>query len=178
MKRFHAILPTLETDRITLRPFAPADALFILRLLNEPSFIQNIGDKKVRDLEGALRYLTNGPFASYAQHGHGLMAVVLKATGEPIGMCGLLKRDNLEHPDLGYAFLPEFGSHGYGLEAATATMDHASKVLGFQTILAIVSQNTTLSVKLLLKLGFAFVRLDAMYPGEPEVAVYAWEKGN
>ncbi|HXC16818.1 MAG TPA: GNAT family N-acetyltransferase, partial [Holophagaceae bacterium] len=115
--------------------------------------------------------------ASYARHGHGLMAVVLKATGEPIGMCGLLKRDNLDHPDLGYAFLPEFWSKGYAMEAAKATLDHGAKVLGFRTILAIVSQGNAASIKLLEKLGFAFVRLEAMYPGEPEVAVYAWAAG-
>ena len=165
----------LETSRLNLRPFALGDAPFILRLLNEPSFLEHIGDKGVRDLEGAQRYLETGPLASYARHGHGLMAVVLKATGEPIGMCGLLKRDNLDHPDLGYAFLPAFGSKGYALEAAVATMDQGAKVLGFQTILAIVSQGNAASIKLLLKLGFAFVRLDALYPGEPEVAVYAWE---
>jgi len=167
----------LETTRLSLRLFAPDDAPFILRLLNEPSFLQHIGDKGVRDLEGAQGYLTNGPLASYARHGHGLMAVVLKATGEPIGMCGLLKRDNLDHPDLGYAFLPEFWSKGYAMEAAKATLDHGAKVLGFRTILAIVSQGNAASIKLLEKLGFAFVRLEAMYPGEPEVAVYAWAAG-
>src|SRR5690349_9858902 len=117
----------IETPRLHIRPFSFNDAPFILRLLNEPSFLQHIGDKGVRDLEGAKVYLTNGPMASYARHGHGLMAVVLKATGEPIGMCGLLKRDNLEHPDLGYAFLPEFWSKGYAREAAKATLDHGSK---------------------------------------------------
>lgn len=165
----------IETPRLHLQFFALDDAPFTLRLLNEPSFLQHIGDKGVRDLEGARGYLTNGPLASYARHGHGLMAVVLKATGEPIGMCGLLKRDNLDHPDLGYAFLPEFGSKGYAREAAAAMLDHGAKALGFQAILAIVSPGNAASIKLLLKLGFAFVRLDAMYPGEPEVAVYAWE---
>lgn len=172
------INPTFATqsDRPVLRPFTLNDAPFILRLLNEPSFLQHIGDKGVRDLEGAKAYLTSGPLASYARHGHGLMAVVLKETGEPIGMCGLLKRDNLDHPDLGYAFLPEFWSKGYAREAAKATLDHGSKELGFQTILAIVSQDNAASIRLLEKLGFAFVRLEAMYPDEPEVAVYV--RGN
>jgi len=171
------IIP-LETSRLNLRPFTLEDAPFILRLLNEPSFLQHIGDKGVRDLEGARGYLTNGPLASYAKHGHGLMAVTLKATGEAIGMCGLLKRDNLDHPDLGYAFLPEFWSKGYAQEAAEAALEHGAKVLGFQTLLAIVSQGNAASIKLLDKLGFAFTRLEAMYPDEPEVAVYAWENKN
>ena len=168
------IIP-LETARLDLRPFTHDDAPFILRLLNEPSFLQHIGDKGVRDLEGAKGYLTNGPLASYARHGHGLMAVVLKATGEPIGMCGLLKRDNLDHPDLGYAFLPESWSKGYAREAAKATLDHGSEELGFKTILAIVSQGNAASIRLLEKLGFRFEKLAALYPDEPAVAVYAWE---
>ena len=161
----------LKTTHLNLGPFTHDDAPFILRLLNEPSFLQHIGDKGVRDLEGAKGYLTNGPMASYARHGHGLMAVVLKETGEPIGMCGLLKRDNLDHPDLGYAFLPEFWSKGYALEAARAVLEDAKR----ERVLAIVSQGNAASIRLLEKLGFAFVRLEAMYPDEPEVAVYARE---
>lgn len=165
------LAPMLESSRLRLRPFTPDDAPFILRLLNEPSFLQHIGDKGVRDLEGAKGYLTNGPLASYARHGHGLMAVVLKATGEPMGMCGLLKRDNLDHADLGYAFLPEYWSQGYALEAAKATLEAAPH----GRILAIVSPGNAASIRLLEKLGFAFARLEAMYPDEPEVAVYAWK---
>jgi RimJ/RimL family protein N-acetyltransferase len=160
----------METERLLIRPLTPGDAPFIQRLLNEPSFLQHIGDKGVRTEEDAVAYLENGPMASYARHGHGLMAVMLKATGEPIGMCGLLKRDTLDLPDLGYAFLPEAWGRGYALEAGRAAMDQARR----DRILAIVSQDNEASIKLLLKLGFEFVRLDAMYPDEPEVAVYAW----
>ena len=169
------LIPLNSTAHLHFRPFTLDDAPFILRLLNEPSFLQHIGDKGVRDLEGARGYLANGPLAGYARHGHGLMAVVLKETGEPIGMCGLLKRDNLDHPDLGYAFLPAFWSKGYAREAAAVTLENGAKTLGFRTILAIVSQGNAASIRLLEKLGFAFVRLEAMYPAEPEVAVYAWE---
>lgn len=162
----------IEAPRLLLRPFTLEDAPFVLRLLNEPSFHEHIGDKGVRDLEGAKGYLSDGPMASYAKHGHGLMAVVLKATGEPIGMCGLLKRDNLDHSDLGYAFVPEAWGHGYALEAARAALGNAKR----NRVLAIVSQGNVASIRLLEKLGFAFVRLEALYPDEPEVAVYAWEK--
>jgi RimJ/RimL family protein N-acetyltransferase len=162
----------LDTPRLRLRPFTPDDASFALRLLNEPSFLQHIGDKGVRTAADAVAYLEKGPMASYARHGHGLMAVALKATGEPIGMCGLLKRDNLDHPDLGYAFLPEAWGQGYGLEAARAALEAAKR----GCVLAIVSQGNAPSIKLLLKLGFTFQRLEAMYPDEPEVAVYALGK--
>lgn len=145
--------PTLqiETPRLHLRPFTLDDAAFSLRLLNEPSFHEHIGDKGVRDLDGARAYLASGPMASYAAHGHGLLAVVLKATGEPIGMCGLLKREHLEHPDLGYAFVPEAWGQGYALEAARAVMNDAK----LPRVLALVSPGNASSVRLLEKLGFA-----------------------
>ena len=167
----------LDTPRLRLRPFTPADAPFALRLLNEPSFLHYIGDKQVRTETDALRYLETGPLASYTRHGHGLMAVELKATGSPIGMCGLLKRDNLDHPDLGYAFLPEAWGQGYALEAGRAVMDQAERALGFTRILAVVSPDNEPSIRLLEKLGFKFENLIALYPDEPEVARYAWEPG-
>src|SRR5687767_1434093 len=100
----------LETPRLILRHFTVEDAAFIVRLLNEPSFITNIGDKGVRTLEQAAAYLREGPIASYVRYGHGLYAVVLRETLQPIGMCGLLKRQHLDDIDLGYAFLPEVWS--------------------------------------------------------------------
>lgn len=164
------MIAALETPRLVLRPFTPQDAPFALRLLNEPSFLEHIGDKGVRDLEGARAYLEGGPLASYARHGHGLMAVILKASGAPIGMCGLLKRDTLPEPDLGYAFLPEAWGQGCALEAAQAVL----VACPFPRLLAIVSPANGASIRLLEKAGFAFLRREAVHPGEPELAVYGW----
>src|SRR5690349_12434898 len=110
----------IETARLCLRELTPDDGEFILRLLNEPSFIQNIGDRGVRTIEDARAYIVNGPIASYQKYGFGLLLVELKESGESIGICGLLKRDVLEDPDIGYALLPEFWSRGYAYESATA----------------------------------------------------------
>ncbi|MCZ6835861.1 MAG: GNAT family N-acetyltransferase [Planctomycetota bacterium] len=96
----------IETKRLTIRPFCLGDADFILRLLNEPSFIENIGDKGVRNLEDAERYLQDGPLASYEQHGHGLWHVGLRESDVSIGMAGILKRDALDDVDLGYSLAP------------------------------------------------------------------------
>src|SRR5690554_3626434 len=102
-----------ETARLVLRRLTLDDAPFILTQLNEPSFIQFIADRGVRTLDDARRYLEIGPLASYAQHGHGLWLAALKDSQAPIGLCGLLRRDNLDAPDLGYALLPAFWGQGY-----------------------------------------------------------------
>lgn len=148
-----------ETQRLLLRQLQLDDAAFILGLLNEPSFLENIGDKGVRNLEAARQYLLNGPMASYEQHGFGLYAVVLRETLVPIGICGLIKRAGLADPDIGYAFLPQFWSQGYAIEAATAVLAFAKETLGIQRIVAITAPNNDASIRVLNKLGFTFAEM-------------------
>ncbi len=145
----------LETERLFLREFTPADAAFIVELLNEPDFIRNIGDKGVRDAAGAGTYLRDGPLASYTKHGFGLWCVTLK-DGTPIGMCGLLQRDFLPGPDLGFALLARHRGQGYAHEAAAAVLRHAREKLGLPVLHALTAFRNPDSVKLLVKLGFDF----------------------
>jgi ribosomal-protein-alanine N-acetyltransferase len=163
--------PVAETERLSLREFTAADAPFVLRLLNEPSFVHNIGDRGVRTAEEASRYLNDGPIASYARHGHGLYVVALKPGLQPIGMCGLLKRDNVPDVDLGYAFLPEFWSNGYARESAAAVLGIARK-LRLATVAAFVSPGNAPSIRLLDKLGFAPAGETKLEPAAAPVSVY------
>jgi ribosomal-protein-alanine N-acetyltransferase len=79
----------LETARLTINELTTDDAEFILELLNDPSFIRYIGDKGIRSVEEARRYLLTGPVESYIQNGYGLYLVKLKGVEKPIGICGL-----------------------------------------------------------------------------------------
>jgi ribosomal-protein-alanine N-acetyltransferase len=148
----------LETERLELHPFAQDDADFVLRLLNEPSFLRYIGDRGVHDLDSARRYIADGPVAGYARHGHGLLRVVRRSDGASIGMCGLLRRDSLPDPDIGFSFFPEYGSQGYALESARAVIAHAREIIGIGRILAITTPDNEPSMRLLGKLGFRFDR--------------------
>jgi ribosomal-protein-alanine N-acetyltransferase len=163
----------VETERLRLRQLSDDDAEFVLRLLNEPSFIQNIGDRGVRTLDDARAYITNGPIASYEKHGFGLLLVQLKETGTPIGICGLLKRDVLSEPDIGYALLPEFWSNGYAHESAAAVLDHARNVLGLNSILAVVNPDNAPSIRLLEKMGFQFERMVRLTEDAAEIKLFA-----
>jgi [ribosomal protein S5]-alanine N-acetyltransferase len=147
-----------ETPRLIIRRLDATDTPLILRLLNEPSFLENIGDRGVRSLDDALVYLTKGPFASYEQHGFGLSHVSLKAGGEAIGMCGLLKRDWLDAPDVGFAFLPEFWSKGYAYESSVGVIESARRTLGVTRVVGIVKPGNTGSIRVLEKLGMTFAR--------------------
>lgn len=146
----------LDTERLRLREMTLEDAPFILELLNEPAFIQNIADKGVRTLEDARGYLEKGPMASYAKHGFGLFAVDLKASGEPIGICGLVKRDGLDDVDVGYAFLERHWSRGYAVEAAAATVEYGLEKVGLKRVVAITAPDNQGSIRVLERIGLRF----------------------
>ena len=146
-----------------------------MRLLNEPSFLQNIGDRGVRSIEDAPRYLRDGPLAMYEKYGFGLWHTARKADGAAVGMCGLLKRDPLPDVDIGYAYLPEFWGQGFAFEAAEAVMHHAAGKFGLRRLIGVVSEGNSGSIRVLEKLGMEFERMFLMRPGEPEVRLYGRE---
>ena len=152
-------LDVLTTERLTLRPLTEDDAGFILKLLNDPSFIRNIGDRKVRTLQDARGYITDGPVASYARNGFGLYLVELTETGTAMGICGLIRRNTLNDVDIGYAFLPAYWSKGYAFEAALAMKGYARDVLGLKRMVAIVDPQNLSSIRLLEKLDMKFERM-------------------
>ena len=166
----------LETERLTLRHLSPEmDAEFILRLLNEPSFLQYIGDKAVRTLDDARAYIRNGPMKSYEENGFGLYRVGLKEDGRAIGICGLIKRDTLPDPDIGFAFLPEYWNQGYAYESAAEVMRHAREELRLDRILAITSPDNEASGKLLGKIGLRLQRTIRLSDDADEVKLFSTE---
>lgn len=162
----------LKTQRLILRRLNADDAPFILTLLNEPSFIRYIGDKSVRDLEAARQYILNGPVASYDRNGFGLNLVELKDSHTPMGICGLLKRDELPDPDIGFALVPDFWSKGFAFEAATAVLQDARERLHLERILAITSLDNEASINLLQRLGFRFEKLMQLTAGGEQVRLF------
>lgn len=145
-----------ETERLILREMTPGDASFLCGLLNEPSWLQNIGDRGVRTPDDAEQYIRNKIFDAYQRHGFGMYAVEVKALHQLIGTCGLVRRETLPGADLGFAMKPEFWGQGFAFEAASAVMEHARDVLHLPPLLAIVAQHNTRSCRLLEKLGFTY----------------------
>lgn len=146
----------IETERLILREIEASDDEFMLNLLNQPSFIKYIGDRNVRYLGQARKFIENRYRASYAQHGFGLYAVELKENKDTIGICGFVRRDTLPDADIGFAFLPQFERKGYAFESANAMMKYGKDILGLKRVLAITTQDNESSGRLLAKLGFAF----------------------
>jgi RimJ/RimL family protein N-acetyltransferase len=166
-------LKILETERLLLRQLSADDAEFILELVNEPSFIQNIGDRGVRTLADARAYILNGPVASYDKNGFGLYLVALKETNESIGMCGLIKRDGLDNVDIGYAFLPRFWSKGYAVESALAVKEYAKDAIGLKRMVAITDPANAGSIRVLEKIGLRFERMVRLSEDDIDLKLFA-----
>jgi RimJ/RimL family protein N-acetyltransferase len=164
--------PIIETDRLALREMNPDDAEFILKLVNDPSWIQFIGDKGIRTIDAARRYIMEGPMEMYTQLGFGLWLVELKESRIPIGMCGLIKRPALDHVDVGFAFLPEYRGQGYAFESASATMSHGRKAFGLTRFVAVTTPDNKRSAQLLARLGFAYEDTVKLSSDAPEVTLY------
>ena len=157
----------LETGRLRLAELDEGDAGFILELLNEPAFIANIGDREVRTCDEAAAYVRDVFAASYAQNGFGLWRVERREDGEAVGICGLVRRDWLEEPDIGFAFLERFSGRGYASESAAAVMRHARERLGVDRVLGITAPDNHASMAVLRKLGLRFDRM-VTAPGKTE----------
>lgn len=143
----------LATERLILREADLQDAPFVLQLLNDPAFIQNVWDAGIRTVEAAEDYIRNKMHFSYQEYGHGGYLVELRSTGELIGTCGLTRRKELDLADLGFSFLPTHCGHGYALEAAQGLATYARNTLRMEKILAVASPDNSSSIRLLEKLG-------------------------
>ncbi len=164
----------LATERLRLRTLVPGDARFYLKVVNQPAFIEFIGDRGIRTVAAARKAIVEGPVAMQEALGHSLYLVERIEDGAPIGMCGLIKRETLPEVDIGYAFLPQYGGQGYATEAAAAVLAHAGH-LGMGRVLAITSPGNAASNAVLKKIGMRFQEMVYLTPDDPGTLLHAYE---
>jgi RimJ/RimL family protein N-acetyltransferase len=146
----------LETERLILRPLTAEDAAFVLAVLNDPGYLANIADRGVRTVEDAAAYIGSAQVFRYGPDGLGFNVVELRETGEPVGICGLVKRDTLDDLDVGYAILEPFSGYGYAREAGAAALAHALGPLGLARVVAITSPENAGSRRVLERIGMRY----------------------
>jgi RimJ/RimL family protein N-acetyltransferase len=171
-------MKVLETDRLVVRHMTVDDAGFMLRLLNEPSWLQFIGDRGVKTVEDARQYILHGPIEMVARLGFGFYVVSLKSDGQAVGICGLAKRDYLDDVDIGYALLPEYNGCGYAHEAAAAVLAYARSTLSLKRVAATTRSHNYPSAKLLAKLGLRLEKTIKHPEDGRELQLYAIVFGN
>jgi RimJ/RimL family protein N-acetyltransferase len=146
------------TERLLLREAKFEDADFILQLLNEPAWREFISSHDVETTEKAKEYIAERLHASYMAHGFGLWIVEMleKENQKTIGLCGLLKRAELNDIDLGFAFLSAYWGRGFAREAAKASLEYAAVNLRLKKVIAITDPLNRASLTLLERLGFSY----------------------
>jgi len=167
----------LPTSRLILRRVTLDDADLMLAVWTDPAFVSNVGDRGIRTIDAAKQAMQDGALKLYADYGYGPYAMVTKDGGEKIGICGLFKRDNLEHPDIGFAVLPAFCGKGFAGEAAFAVLAHARDDLELEELTAIVSPGNAPSIGLIEKLGLAFAGMITMPGDDEEICLYSMRLG-
>ena len=163
-----------ETDRLIISKFTTDDASFFMELVNTPNWIKFIGDRHIDTLEKAANTIKEGHLKSYNAHGFGFYKLLLKSDGlKPIGTCGLIKRDSLEHPDIGFAFLPAYEGFGYGYESSIAILGLAEKEFQLDTVYGITLQENARSIRLLEKLGLSYQKMVKPFDDDQELLLFA-----
>ncbi|MFD2542655.1 GNAT family N-acetyltransferase [Lacinutrix gracilariae] len=162
-----------ETERLTLSKFTLADAPFLLQLVNTPHWLKYIGDRNIKTIEAAKDYITNTHLKSYNTNKFGFYKLNVKENNTPIGACGLLKRDTLEHADIGFAMLPEYEGKGYGSEASLAVLKLAKETFQLKKVLAITLPTNANSIKLLEKLGLSYQKRVKPFDDDVELLLFA-----
>lgn len=155
----------IETHRLIIRKYTYDDAPFIYKLMNSEGWLKYIGDRNITSVQEAEFFLQKNYLNSYEKRGFGPYYISLK-DGTFIGSAGLYKRENLNHPDIGFAFLSEFMNKGYAFEAAAAVMNYASEELGIQKIVGFTVPDNASSIKLLKKLGLSEIGTYSYVEGE------------
>lgn len=163
----------LETDRLHIRELTIDDTPFFYELLNDKDWIRFIGDRNIQTHQDAQDYLTNKIIPSYTNWGFGFYLVLEKSSQTPIGIAGFVKRKELEHEDIGFAFLPVGRGKGYALETSKALMDYGFSELNFTTILGIANKDNVRSHRLLKKIGLTLQGHIQLYDEEEEICLFS-----
>ena len=165
----------LETERLNLRTIEPDDAAFYYELVNDPTWLEFIGDKGIYSVEAARTAIIDGPIVMQKTYGHSLYVMERKSDGQPLGLCGLIKRDTLPDVDVGYAIRPAHFGQGYTYEAAVAVVAYAREQLRMKRLLGLTDPGNTNSISLLEKLGLRFVELRNLPPNDRATNIYCLE---
>jgi RimJ/RimL family protein N-acetyltransferase len=163
----------LETERLILRPFAPADFDAFAAIHADPEVTRHLNGTPLPRWE-AWR-----SFAMFVGHwqlrGYGVWAVEEKRTGAFVGRAGLYNPEGWPGIEVGWTFGRDHWGTGYASEAGRAAMNWAFGVLGLDHIISVIRPQNTRSVRVAERLGMRYER-DAEVMGGIQVAVYGRDR--
>ncbi len=94
-------------------------------------------------------------FERYHKHLGGMNALILKATGKLVGLCGLLVQqvNDIEELEIGYSILPQYWHKGYATEAAQKCKAFAKQHALTSSLISIIHVDNLPSQKVALNNG-------------------------
>jgi len=163
-----------ETNRLIISKLTKDDAAFFLELVNSPNWIKYIGDRNLKTVKDAKDYLKNGTIKSYKNYGFGFYKLQLKEENfKSIGTCGLVKREQLDDVDIGFAMLPKYEGKGFGYESSVAILKLAKEKFNLKKIVAITLPTNHSSINLLEKLGLTYEKRVKPFEDDEELLLFA-----
>lgn len=163
-----------ETERLIISKVTLKDAPFFLELMNTPSWLKYIGDRNIKSTKDAEENLKNGILKSYTDNGFGFYKVLLKSeNNKPIGISGLVKREQLDDVDIGFGFLPDYEGKGFGFESSVEIIKLAKSKFNLKRVVAITNPDNQNSIKLLEKLGLTFKKRVNPFDEDKELLLFA-----
>ena len=156
----------LETERLALREWTPADADALHALAGDPEVMRYVGDGKTWDVERVREWIGRLS-VSYRTRGFSRWAVVEKESGLAVGSCGFAPLPWSGEIDFGYMFRRDRWGRGYASEITPAALRYGFERYGFKEVVASIDPKNDASRRVLEKIGFAY-RGNETLPGEAE----------
>ncbi|MGB0368174.1 MAG: GNAT family N-acetyltransferase [Flavobacteriales bacterium] len=149
----NSVTPTLETDRLLLKPLEAKHIDNLTDLDSDPEVLRYITDGEIRDrkhqeeaIPRVMKYMQENP-------GLGLWVAYLKDTDEFIGWYILKHLPDGGEVEVGFRLKKKFWSKGYSTEAGKALLKHGFETLGLKRIAAIVRPDNFASQAVIKKIG-------------------------
>ncbi len=144
----------LESDRLLIRSFQLGDEVAMFELNSNPVVLKYTGDEIINSVEEAKNIMINKVFKDYKIHGYGRLAVIYKPDNKLIGFTGFKYLPEIDLPDLGYRFIPEYWGKGIATESSQMVLHYGFNELELKTILGFTEVKNIASSSVLKKNGF------------------------
>jgi RimJ/RimL family protein N-acetyltransferase len=148
----HLAIPTVQTERLSLRPFREADVAALHELLQDPDVIRYIGDRRVPTLQETWRAVA-GWLGHWAMRDYGQWAIEERSSGRFVGRAGIINPADWPGPEVGYVLGREWWGRGYATEAAAAAMSWGFREIGFDDLISLIDPNNVASIAVATRLG-------------------------
>ena len=160
----------IETDRLLLRPLTTADLDEVIEMHAMPEVIRTMG---AYDRLAATARLERNE-CEWAERGHGLVAIIERATGRFVGRSGLKYWPQFDETEVGWVLRPDVWGHGFASEAGQACVEWGFTSLDVPYLTAMIRPDNDRSIRVAERLGMRALRPDLLF--DLPVVVYSLER--